>query len=91
MSVIGKPVGEIPQTYTRPRPYYDLWQEREGIPVYKQFHVDDLGEVELKPWARFGGNAAFVNLADPDLTTAIVSARLQGAIESAREATDERT
>jgi len=72
MSDHGKPVGEIPKTYTRPRPYYDLWQEREGIPVYKQFHVDDLAEVELKPWARFGGNAAFVNLADPDLTTAIV-------------------
>ncbi len=42
----------------------------QGIPIYKVFHIDDLAEVELGPWARFGGNGAFINLADCHITTA---------------------
>jgi hypothetical protein len=64
--------GQPPKEFKRPRPFYDWWQDNEGIPVYNTFHVEDLKTIELKPWARFGGNAAFVNLADPHLTAAIV-------------------
>ena len=64
--------GQAPKTFKRPPAFYDAWQDQEGIPIYKQFHVDDLAEVDLAPWQRFGGNAAFVNLADPFLTATIV-------------------
>src|SRR5690242_4566780 len=64
--------GQAPKEFKRPKPFYDTWQNGEGIPVYDTFHVEDLKTVALKPWPRFGGNAAFVNLADPHLTAAIV-------------------
>lgn len=58
--------------FKRPSAFYDAWQEQEGIPAYKFFHVDDLMDVELGLWERFGALGAFVNLADPFLTTAMV-------------------
>ena len=63
---------EAPKEFKRPKPFYDEWQDNEGIPVYNSFHVEDLATVELKPWARYGGKAAFVNMEDPHLTAAIV-------------------
>jgi hypothetical protein len=63
---------EPPKEFKRPKPFYDEWQDNEGIPVYNSFHVEDLATVELKPWARYGGKAAFVNMEDPHLTAAIV-------------------
>lgn len=41
---------------------YERWQEAEGIPVIKGFHVQDLRSVPLAPWARKGGLGAFINL-----------------------------
>ncbi len=61
-----------PPKFKRGPAYYDTWQKQEGIPIYKVFHVEDLRKVELGPWERFGGNGAFVNLADPHLTTAAI-------------------
>ena len=58
--------------FKRGAAFYNIWQEREGIPIYKVFHVDDLATVELGPWKRFAGNGAFVNLADPHITTAAI-------------------
>jgi hypothetical protein len=58
--------------FVRPPAYYDQWQAGEGIPIYRQFHVEDLAEVELGFWPRFGCDGAFVNLADAHLTTAAV-------------------
>lgn len=58
--------------FERRTPFYDLWEEREGIPVYKVFHVDDLATVELAPWQRFGGSGALVNLADCHITSAMI-------------------
>jgi oxalate decarboxylase/phosphoglucose isomerase-like protein (cupin superfamily) len=58
--------------FIRPPAFYDAWQEGEGIPIYKVYHVDDMMEVELGRWERFGCDGAFVNLADPFLTTAIL-------------------
>lgn len=42
--------GEAPKVFKRPPPFYDAWQDQEGIPIYKQFHVEDLSAVELGPW-----------------------------------------
>jgi uncharacterized RmlC-like cupin family protein len=63
---------DAPKEFKRPKPFYELWQANEGIPVHKTFHVDDLKAVELSHWERFGCDAAFVNMADPYLATAIV-------------------
>lgn len=41
---------------------YEIWQEWEGIPVYRGFIVPDLLRLELGEWERTGGRAAFVNL-----------------------------
>lgn len=63
---------EVFREFERPRPFYELWQAKEGIPVHRTFYVPDLARVELGWWERFGCHAAFVNLADAHLTTAIV-------------------
>jgi quercetin dioxygenase-like cupin family protein len=41
---------------------YEIWQEWEEIPAYKGFIIQNLLELQLEPWARTGGKAAFVNL-----------------------------
>jgi hypothetical protein len=61
-----------PENFVRPKAFYDVWQEKEGIPIYKVFHVEDLARVELGNWQRFGCKGAFVNLADPHITTAAI-------------------
>lgn len=43
---------------------YDIYQEWEGIPAYKDFIVPDLLELELGDCERTGGKAAFVNMDD---------------------------
>lgn len=69
---LNSKVDDGTKKFIRPPAFYDAWQEGEGIPIYKVFHVEDLAAVTLKPWARFGGNGAFVNLADPFITTAMI-------------------
>lgn len=63
---------KAPENFVRPKAYYDLWQEKEGIPIYKLFHVENLMDVRLGDWARYGCKGAFVNLADPHITTAAI-------------------
>ncbi|MGE5817271.1 MAG: cupin domain-containing protein [Deltaproteobacteria bacterium] len=41
---------------------YEIYQEREEIPVYKDFIIPDLLKLELGHWERTGGKAAFVNM-----------------------------
>ncbi len=41
---------------------YEIWQEWEGIPVYKGFIIDNLLELDLGDWERTGGKGAFANL-----------------------------
>src|SRR6266567_3823464 len=38
------------------------WLAEEGVAVYEGFSVEDVRELELKPWPRIGGNACFINL-----------------------------
>lgn len=44
------------------RPYYEKWQEAEGLDVIKGMYVEDLKRVTLKPWKRKGGFGVFINL-----------------------------
>ncbi|HEV8306304.1 MAG TPA: cupin domain-containing protein [Methylomirabilota bacterium] len=44
------------------RTTYQQWQEAEGLPVVRGFYVEDLRGVELRPWARKGGQGAFIDM-----------------------------
>src|SRR5262249_16006837 len=41
---------------------YEEWLKQEGIPVYRDHHIDDLRAAELKPWKRMGVLGAHVDL-----------------------------
>ncbi len=41
---------------------YQAWQAGEGIPSVGGYYVEDLGTVDVKPWARYGVLGSFVNL-----------------------------
>jgi oxalate decarboxylase/phosphoglucose isomerase-like protein (cupin superfamily) len=41
---------------------YFKWMARQGIPVVDGYGVEDVRDIAMAPWARMGGNAAFVNL-----------------------------
>lgn len=58
--------------FDRPKAFYDQWQEAEGIPAYETFHVHNLMDVELGRWDRLGVDAAFMNLADPFISSSII-------------------
>jgi oxalate decarboxylase/phosphoglucose isomerase-like protein (cupin superfamily) len=60
------------QKFKRPKPFYELWQAKQGIPVYSTFHVQDLARVELAHWDWMGVDACFMNLEDPFLITSII-------------------
>ena len=40
---------------------YTLWVKAEGLDIIPSFYCKNLRTVELKPWARRGGNAVFLN------------------------------
>lgn len=52
-----KPVQDI----QRVDPHYD-WQAGEGIRAIEGLYVEDLNALPLDPWARYGGQGAFINL-----------------------------
>src|SRR4030095_7539544 len=39
---------------------FEAWIESEGIPVVREFVVQDLRSVETGPWARMGGKGAWL-------------------------------
>ncbi|MGH7767708.1 MAG: cupin domain-containing protein, partial [Candidatus Binatia bacterium] len=41
---------------------YQQFLEKEGLPVIRAFHVEDIRQVELSPWERRGGLGAYLNL-----------------------------
>src|SRR6202051_4642669 len=40
---------------------YTRWVKAEGLDIIPSFYVQNLRTVALKPWARRGGNAVFLN------------------------------
>ncbi len=69
----------VEKKFVRPKPFFETWQQGEGIPVHDVFYVDDMMAVELGDWDRLGCKGAFVNLADPFLTSAIIIEIAPGA------------
>ncbi|HLB13102.1 MAG TPA: cupin, partial [Dehalococcoidia bacterium] len=45
-----------------PKTTYEMWIEREGIPIIEGYGVEDVVEVPRGPWARLGGLGAFIQL-----------------------------
>ncbi|MEA2992309.1 MAG: hypothetical protein QOD40_1229 [Alphaproteobacteria bacterium] len=41
---------------------YQKWTEGHGIPILREFYIEDLRKVELAPWDWKGGRGAFLNL-----------------------------
>jgi quercetin dioxygenase-like cupin family protein len=52
--------------------FYDYWLEKEGIPVYRGNHVEDVYTLPLGEWERIGGRGAAINLADQQQTDGYV-------------------
>jgi quercetin dioxygenase-like cupin family protein len=64
--------GPETQKFKRPKPFYELWQARQGIPSYTTFHVQDLAAVELAHWGLLGVDGCFMNLEDPFLISSMI-------------------
>ncbi|MFB3886509.1 MAG: cupin domain-containing protein [Thermodesulfobacteriota bacterium] len=58
-----KELRELPDITSDPRPFYEKWQETEGLDVIKGWFIEDLRKVPLRPWKRKGGFGVFINLA----------------------------
>jgi mannose-6-phosphate isomerase-like protein (cupin superfamily) len=41
---------------------YQIFLEREDVPAVEGFHIENINEVELHPWARVGGRGVYLNL-----------------------------
>jgi quercetin dioxygenase-like cupin family protein len=41
---------------------YQKWVEAQGVPIIREFYIEDLRKVELAPWAGRGGRGAILNL-----------------------------
>lgn len=55
-------IKDLPLLTKDPRPFYNRWQETEGLDIFKGMFVEDLRKVPLKPWKRKGGSGTFINL-----------------------------
>ena len=41
---------------------YQIFLDKEGVPAVRAFHIEDINQVELYPWARMGGRGVYLNL-----------------------------
>ena len=41
---------------------YQKWAEVQGVPIIRDFYIEDLRSVPLQPWEWRGGNGAIINL-----------------------------
>ena len=51
---------------------YDRFLEREAIPVVRGYFVEDLKELEVKPWKRMGALGCYLNMGNQQETDAYV-------------------
>lgn len=51
------------QSYIRAPQFYDRWMEAQGIPIYRDYYIEDGRTLELGYWKERGHNAAFLQLA----------------------------
>jgi oxalate decarboxylase/phosphoglucose isomerase-like protein (cupin superfamily) len=55
---------------------YELWLEREGIPVVEGYGVDDIVELPRAPWPRTGGKGTYIKLAGMEGVTGMYVAEI---------------
>src|SRR3990172_7400315 len=66
--------------YLKNRYYnYGRFQEEEGIPSVKGFHVEDVFSLTLAPWERKGGQGTLINLSEQEMDDAYVCEIAPGA------------
>jgi quercetin dioxygenase-like cupin family protein len=53
--------GQKPEPIALKSPY-QKWAEAQGVPIIKDFYIEDLRTVPLQPWAFRGGTGAIINL-----------------------------
>ena len=41
---------------------YQQWVRTEGIPIIREFFIQDITKVGLEPWDRMGGSGVYLNL-----------------------------
>ena len=61
---------------------YEVWQETEGVPIYKGLAIDDLTTVAVGPWKRKGVSAPSSICSAPDAvaTVTCVKSRRRGKL-----------
>jgi len=70
---------------------YEKWIEQEGIPIVGGYGVEDLEDVELAPWKRTGGKAAFIQIVGLEGFTGMVLGEIPagGALHPMKHLYDE--
>lgn len=61
MTTAAKKTGDA--EYIRQPVFYDRWMESQGIPIYRDYFIEDGRTIELGHWAERGHDAAFLQLA----------------------------
>ena len=60
--MVQSPQQEAP-AYVRKPAFYDRWMESQGIPIYRDYYIEDGRTLELGFWEERGHPAAFLQLA----------------------------
>ncbi len=70
---------------------YERWMVSEGIPIVRGHGVSDIMAVELGPWARLGGQGAYIDLQGMEGVTGMYVAEIPpgGALEPEKHLFDE--
>ena len=45
-----------------PQTPYEQWMLKEGVPIHSGYSIPDVRVLEVRPWARLGARAAFIDL-----------------------------
>src|SRR4051812_49503071 len=53
--------GKQPEPVALKTPY-QKWSEAQGVPIIRDFYIEDLSKLPLEPWQWRGGNGAIINL-----------------------------
>ncbi len=78
-------------TYLKRHHYsYQAFQEEEGIPIVRGFHVEDVSKLELGRWQRMGGRGSFINLSEQEVDDGyVVEIAPGGSLEPQRHLFEE--
>ena len=52
--------GQSQASYIRTPQFYDNWMEAQGIPIYRDYYIEDGRTIELGYWKERGHNGAFL-------------------------------